>query len=102
MVDIPLRSFEVDGKIDDTMIQVGKSIPMRDQSGNRMTGRITQVEKEMLTMDFNHPLAGADLHFNGKVVEIREATEDELQHGHVHSESSCQDCSDPDCHSKSC
>ncbi len=37
-------------------------------------------------MDFNHPLAGKDLHFEGSVLNIREATKDELDHGHVHGE----------------
>jgi FKBP-type peptidyl-prolyl cis-trans isomerase SlyD len=37
-------------------------------------------------MDFNHPLAGTDLHFTGIVLDVREATEDEITHGHVHGE----------------
>jgi FKBP-type peptidyl-prolyl cis-trans isomerase SlyD len=35
-------------------------------------------------MDFNHPLAGQDLHFSGSIVDIREATSDEIAHGHAH------------------
>ncbi|HQH41585.1 MAG TPA: peptidylprolyl isomerase, partial [Bacteroidales bacterium] len=35
-------------------------------------------------MDFNHPLAGDDLYFTGKIVGIRDATQEELEHGHVH------------------
>jgi FKBP-type peptidyl-prolyl cis-trans isomerase SlyD len=38
-------------------------------------------------MDFNHPLAGMDLQFSGAVLSVREATIDELAHGHVHGES---------------
>jgi FKBP-type peptidyl-prolyl cis-trans isomerase SlyD len=40
----------------------------------------------MIKMDFNHPLAGTDLHFEGSIVGIREASSDELDHGHVHGE----------------
>jgi FKBP-type peptidyl-prolyl cis-trans isomerase SlyD len=37
-------------------------------------------------MDFNHPLAGTDLHFSVEVLDVREATQEELDHGHVHGE----------------
>jgi FKBP-type peptidyl-prolyl cis-trans isomerase SlyD len=37
-------------------------------------------------MDFNHPLAGVDLHFEGSIADIRPATQDEIDHGHVHGE----------------
>jgi FKBP-type peptidyl-prolyl cis-trans isomerase SlyD len=37
-------------------------------------------------MDFNHPLAGTDLHFSVEVLDVREATSEELEHGHVHGE----------------
>ena len=102
VVDVPLKAFEVDGEIDNDLLKEGNQVPMLDQSGNRLNGKIVKFDEEQVTMDFNHPLAGSDLHFNGKIVEIREATEDEIQHGHVHSEDSCKDCSDPNCHSKSC
>lgn len=102
IVDVPLQAFEVDGQIDRELLKEGASIPMLDQQGNRLNGRIITFNEEIVKMDFNHPLAGNDLHFNGKIVEIREATEDEIQHGHVHSADSCKDCTDPDCHSKSC
>jgi len=102
IVDVPLKAFEVDGEIDSDLLKEGNQVPMLDQSGNRMNGKIVKFDEELVTMDFNHPLAGSDLHFNGRIVEIREATEDEIHHGHVHSEDSCKDCSDPNCHSKSC
>ena len=102
IVDVPMKAFEVDGKIDHEMLKEGNQIPMLDQSGNRLNGRIIKFDDEFVTMDFNHPLAGNDLHFNGTVVEIREATTDEIEHGHVHSADSCHDCSDPDCQGGSC
>jgi FKBP-type peptidyl-prolyl cis-trans isomerase SlyD len=51
-----------------------------------MHGKIVEVDSENVKMDFNHPLAGTDLHFQGEILDIREATEDELAHGHVHGE----------------
>lgn len=85
IVDVPLRAFEVDGKIDRELLKKGNTIPMLDQSGNRLSGKIVSFHEEFVTMDFNHPLAGSNLHFNGTIVEIREATADEIEHGHVHS-----------------
>jgi FKBP-type peptidyl-prolyl cis-trans isomerase SlyD len=56
-----------------------------DDEGNRMNGKVVKVEGENVLMDFNHPLAGHHLHFKGAVVEVREATAEELSHGHVHT-----------------
>ena len=37
-------------------------------------------------MDFNHPLSGTDLHFSGEILVVREASQEEIDHGHVHGE----------------
>ncbi|MGW4119763.1 FKBP-type peptidyl-prolyl cis-trans isomerase [Nocardia sp. NPDC004711] len=47
---------------------------------------VRQVEGDEVTIDANHPLAGQRLHFTVKVVDIRDASEDELAHGHPHGE----------------
>jgi FKBP-type peptidyl-prolyl cis-trans isomerase SlyD len=70
--DIPIDTFEVDGKADEKMLQVGNTIPMTDNDGNKHMGRITNVMEHAVTMDFNHPLAGKDLRFAGKVIEVLE------------------------------
>ena len=51
--------------------------------GGPMPVIITTVEEDTITVDGNHPLAGMNLHFEGSVADVREATEDELSHGHV-------------------
>ncbi len=56
-----------------------------DTSGGPVLATITKIENEELTVDMNHPLAGQTLHFDIEVVDIREATEEELKHGHIHS-----------------
>ncbi|HHE54816.1 MAG TPA: peptidylprolyl isomerase [Caldithrix abyssi] len=48
---------------------------------------VTKVEGDTITVDANHPLAGQTLHFDVEVMDVREATEEELQHGHVHDSS---------------
>jgi FKBP-type peptidyl-prolyl cis-trans isomerase SlyD len=47
---------------------------------------ITKIEGDMVTVDGNHPLAGQTLHFAIEVTQVREASEEELSHGHVHGE----------------
>jgi FKBP-type peptidyl-prolyl cis-trans isomerase SlyD len=97
VVDIPKSVFEVDGKFDNEMIQEGNAIPMMDGDGNRLNGVVVTVGSETVTMDFNHPLAGDDLFFKGKVVEVREATQEELAHGHIHAASGCGDGCEGEC-----
>jgi len=86
IVNIPIEVFKVDNKFDSEKFSVGAVIPMSDESGHTMRGKILEVNSEDIKMDFNHPLAGKNLYFNGEVVSIREATAEELAHGHVHGE----------------
>lgn len=53
---------------------------------------VTGVEGDDITVDPNHPLSGKDLTFTGSVEDVREATEKELEHGHIHAGAGC--CSD--------
>ncbi|MGI1669739.1 MAG: peptidylprolyl isomerase [Neptuniibacter sp.] len=69
--------------IDD--IQVGMQF-MAEAPWGQQPVAVTKVEDDGVTLDGNHPLAGQVLAFSVEVVEIREATEDEAQHGHVHTE----------------
>lgn len=92
IIDIPKSVFMVDGQFDSEMIKIGNTIPMMDSEGNRLNGVVVNVALETVKMDFNHPLAGEDLHFKGKIVEIRAASEEEIAHGHLHGSHSCGGC----------
>ncbi len=81
IVELPKSVFEVDGKVQDNVLFVGNVLPMMDSEGNRLNGTIDEVKADSIVMNFNHPLAGATLHFTGKVEAIREATETELTNG---------------------
>lgn len=59
-------------------------IPLQDNEGNHFKARVAEISENVVTVDLNHPMAGQDLHFIGKIIEVREATEDELAHGHPH------------------
>jgi len=84
VVKIDKAAFEVDGKFDDVRVKVGQDLEMSDAEGNPLMGRVLTINDAEVEMDFNHPLAGHDLHFIGEVLEVREATAEELEHGHVH------------------
>ncbi len=68
------------------MLEIGRILPMQDQYGNPLDGEIVEIADTKIVLDFNHPLAGEELHFVGKVLNIREASTEEMQHGHVHGE----------------
>ena len=84
LVEIPKEVFLIDGKLDDEMLQIGNFLPMADNEGNHMQAKVLSIGDEAVQMDFNHPLAGMVMHFKGQVQEVREATADELAHGHAH------------------
>ncbi|HHG86261.1 MAG TPA: peptidylprolyl isomerase [Bacteroidetes bacterium] len=64
-------------------IQKGASLPM-ELNGHTIFGVIVELDDQHITMDFNHPLAGQNLHFSGEIIEVRSATDEEIAHGHVH------------------
>ena len=66
--------------------ELGLQFPVQDQQGNTRTVTIVHIEEDAVVLDANHPLAGIELTFQIKVVEVREATEEELTHGHSHGQ----------------
>jgi FKBP-type peptidyl-prolyl cis-trans isomerase SlyD len=77
---VPLDTFP-----EDMDLEEGMSVRMRDvNSGQLFDAYIESVDDEAVTLDFNHPLAGETLVFDIKVVSLREATGEELEHGHAH------------------
>ncbi|MBR3030924.1 MAG: peptidylprolyl isomerase [Bacteroidales bacterium] len=80
IVDIPRSAFEIDGEFQEAYVQPGRTIPMMSAQGV-IHGTVLSVGAETVKMDFNHPMAGKDLHFTGKVELVRDATEEELKNG---------------------
>jgi len=78
-MDVPSKQFPSDMKVEE-----GLELTVRDDSGEGRYARIERVEGETVRLNFNHPLAGDELHFDVKVVALREPTAEELDHGHVH------------------
>ena len=90
---VSLNQFE-----DKSQVKVGAQFEL--DGPQRAVATITAVKNEDVTLDLNHPLAGQSLYFDVDIIEVRDATPEELspQENKTNDESSC--CSDPDCSSK--
>ena len=105
IVELPKSIFMVDGKIDEHLITPGNSVPMLSTSGQRMEGLVVSVDENTVQMDFNHPLAGEDLHFTGEILDVRDATEEELSAAYSTGGCGCGSgggCGDGGCESEGC
>jgi FKBP-type peptidyl-prolyl cis-trans isomerase SlyD len=90
VIKLPIDIFKVDNVIDLEVLKIGNVLPMSDNEGNMLRGKVLAYDDKEVTMDFNHPLAGMNLHFTGTIVGVRMATAEEISHGHVHGEGGVQ------------
>ena len=65
-------------------LEVGKEFQYDDEDGNIFHVRVVKMDDKMVTIDGNHPLAGQTLAFEVEVLDVRDASAEELEHGHVH------------------
>jgi len=79
-------------------LEVGMQFEAHGEGGAQIV-TISDIEGDHVTVDANHPLAGEELHFSVSVVDVREATAEEIAHGHIHGgcgDGECDGCGD-DC-----
>lgn len=79
--EVPKEMFE---NADD--VKVGVQFHAQGPDGNAVVVTVVEVKDDVVVIDGNHALAGVDLNFNVKVIDVREASEEEISHGHVHGE----------------
>ena len=77
---VPLSGFQADGE--EKLVE-GMQVRVETNEGVSIAD-VAKIDGEEVTLDLNHPLADETLHFDVEVVDIREATKDELDHGHAH------------------
>lgn len=65
-------------------INVGMDYYAQGPQGETLTITVVEITDEHIVVDGNHPLAGKNLHFDVKVTDVRDASTEELEHGHVH------------------
>ncbi len=78
-VDVPRDQFP-----DTIPMEVGVALSVQDGNGNPLHATIQEVGEETVQLNFNHPLAGKELHFSVTIAGLRPATEEEMAHKHVH------------------
>lgn len=76
---VPRREFP-----DEIALEEDTFLQLRDEQGEVLDAYVEGFDDENVSLNFNHPLAGKPLSFTVKIREIRPATEEELDHGHVH------------------
>jgi len=81
IVDVSKDLFIVDGSLREDLLFIGNTIPMQDGGGNPLNGTVVEIKDDAVKLDFNHPMAGKNLHFEGKIIDVRDATEEELNNG---------------------
>lgn len=82
VVSLPKDMFTSQGGLPEP----GAILPLQDNQGNQFQGRVVTIAEDAVLVDLNHPMAGHELHFNGTIQDVRPATQEELDHGHVHGE----------------
>lgn len=92
--------FSPNGEFDAENVVPGKTFQMINSDGDRFNGSVLEVRENTVIMDFNHPLAGEELHFVGEVLLVRDATEEELNS--KHSCGGCSGCHGGDCGDGNC
>ncbi|MBQ9193379.1 MAG: FKBP-type peptidyl-prolyl cis-trans isomerase [Bacteroidales bacterium] len=85
LIRLPKSAFTIQGEVREDLMQVGRILPMVGADGSIVNATVTEVKEDGVLMDFNHPMAGKVLHFEGKVLSVRDATEKELTEG-LHGE----------------
>ena len=76
---VPMENFR-----DPESVEVGMGVEVQSQDGGRIL-QVKEIDGQTVFLDGNHPLAGETLHFDITISEIRNATDEELEHGHVHN-----------------
>ena len=100
ILELPKSVFQVDGEIDEDILFEGNTVPMMDSDGNKLMGSVIEIKEDVVSMDFNHPLAGEIMHFSGNVIDVRDATPEEIATLFAQDGGGCSGCADDGCGSR--
>lgn len=94
VLELDKQIFQINGRFDQDTVYPGAVLPLVNADGVRFQGIVLEVKEDKVVVDLNHPLAGKDLHFRGKVVTFRDATNAEIQEliNQMSGEGGCGGC----------
>lgn len=92
VTDVDREVFTINGKFDSENIYPEAIVPLQNEDGQRFYGKIVEVGEQKVKVDLNHPLAGETLHFEGKVIENRDASNEEVQNLIARMSGGCGGC----------
>ncbi len=78
VLDLDKTIFSHQGVFDEANVFVDAMLPLQNEKGDRFIGRVLEISDDKVKIDLNHPMAGKALHFKGRIMENREATEEEV------------------------
>lgn len=96
VIDLPRDIFLIDGKFDAEKVRPGEIVPLMDNEGNHINAEVVEVHDDKVRVDLNHPLAGEDLYFTGRIVSVSQPTDEELR-AMMEPHHCCGGCGDESC-----
>ena len=94
VTELDKQLFVIDGEFDNDRVYVGAFVPMMTAEGMRIEGLVKDIKDDKVTIDFNHQLAGETIKYVGKVINVRDATEEEKNPPRHCGGGGCGDCGD--------
>jgi len=94
VLDLDKSIFMINGHFDHENIYQDAYVELQNEDGNHFMGHVLEISEDKVKMDLNHPLAGKDLNFKGKVIESRPATNEEIEGiiNRMHGGCNCDSC----------
>jgi len=81
IVEVPIENFKIDGELPDDILETGRLINLTAQDGTNHAGKVLKVKRKKVLVDLNHAMVDKTLYFSGVVLDVREATIDEILQG---------------------
>lgn len=101
VINLPKHIFLIDGKFDAEKVKEGEIVPLMDNEGNHINAEVVEVADDHVRVDLNHPLAGEDLYFKGRIIAVTQPTDEELAEM-MQPHHCCGGCGDEGCDDGCC